>query len=257
MKTDLRDVTFLLPIRLDSVVRLENLILSAKFLVRNFDTNIHILHADGYDNGVIKKVIHKSIKYTFIEDYDEVFYRTKYLNMMIEEATTPIVAVWDVDVIIPVSQIVESAEDIRNGCDVSYPYDGHTYDTSFIIRQEYLKTNRMNTLVQNTEKMSLIYGDDTKGGAFLVNKESYIKSGKENENFYGWGPEDYERYARWTNLEYKINRVKGNLYHLTHSRGGNSSYRSNQQMISTNREYHIIRNSCKEEIFRRMEKNII
>jgi hypothetical protein len=32
-----------------------------------------------------------------------------------------------------------------------------------------------------------LYPPNPVGGAFLPNRESYIRSGLENENFYGWG----------------------------------------------------------------------
>ena len=99
--------------------------------------------------------------------------------------------------------------------------------------------------------------DMMKGGAFLANRNSYIVSGMENENFYGWGPEDFERYSRWKNLGYKISRVKGNLYHLTHSRGTNSTYRSQQQIMETNKEYMRTRCSSRNEILDSLNKSIL
>ena len=197
-------------------------------------------------------MLHKSVSYIFIEDYDEVFYRTMYINLMVNQATTPMVAVWDADVIVPAAQIEEAVQSIRAGADVAYPYDGHFYDTSEIIREEYLKARRLSLLMRNTAKMRLIYGDDMKGGGFIINRDSYIRSGKENEDFYGWGPEDFERFTRWTKLDYRISRVKGNLYHLTHERGGNSTFRSQKQKASTNRSYVRTLSCSKEELQQRV-----
>ena len=255
MKINLKDVTFLFPIRLDSVIRLENLVIATNFLLRHFDTNIHILHADGTDNGFIKKLVNRCINYTFVEDYDKVFYRTKYLNIMTDNVDTPIVAIWDSDVILSVKQIVQAVNDIRNGFDVSYPYDGHFYDTTSIIREGFIKYNDVRFLERNKMKMHLIYGDKCKGGAFIVNRESYLNSGKENENFYGWGPEDFERYARWINLGYKINRVEGNLYHLTHGRSDNSKFRSTEQYVQSNKELNRTMQSNKKELYKNIQKN--
>ena len=42
----------------------------------------------------------------------------------------------------------------------------------------------------------LAHGPNSVGGAFLVNKNVYIKYGGENQHFYGWGPEDAERCKR-------------------------------------------------------------
>jgi hypothetical protein len=87
-----------------------------------------------------------------------------------------------------------------------------------------------------------------KGGAMFVNRASYIKAGMENEKFYGWGSEDFERYYRWQTLGLKIHRGKGPLFHLTHSRGGNSDYRSMEQFIHSDKELAKTRFSSKEEL---------
>lgn len=240
-----------------SIVRLENLIASVGYIARNFETNIHVLHADQYDNGYIKKLLPKNVHYIFVEDFDNVFYRTMYINRMVVETGSPIIAVWDADVIVPVSQIIHSVENIRNGDDISYPYDGHFYDTTSIIRSIYIKSKMLRHLVDNVSMMQLIYGRDMKGGAFFANRERYIYSGMENEKFYGWGPEDFERYTRWKVLNYKISRIKGNLFHLTHSRSCNSTFRSMQQVNSTNSEYRKTLCSNRKEILRYFQRNNI
>lgn len=254
-KIDLTDVSFLIPVRLDSIVRLENLIAAVTYLSRIFDTKIVVLQADKYENGFLRKLLPKKVEYHFVRDYDDVFYRTMYINMMVRMVDSPIVAVWDADVILPAHQVLEAVEAIRKGGDVSYPYDGHFYDTSPIIRDLYICRREFRLLSKNVSKMNLIYGDDMKGGAFLINREKYIASGLENERIYGWGPEDFERYSRWKTLGYQILRVKGNLYHLTHSRGSNSSYRSLQQMQSSNKEYLKTKFSCKRELLEHLKQN--
>lgn len=256
-KFDLLDVSFLFPIRLDSILRLENLIASIGYISRNFNTSIKVLHADSYDNGFIRKLLPSNVEYNFIEDFDDVFYRTKYINTMVKEVNSPIVGVWDADVIVPSKQIIESIESLRNGYDVSYPYDGHFYDTSRTIRELYIDTKNIHILSKNIGKMQLIYGSDMKGGAFFANRKKYLFSGLENENFYGWGPEDFERYIRWENLGYKIKRVNGNLYHLTHSRGQNSTFRSQQQIETTNKERWNTICSSRNEILENLNKNIL
>jgi hypothetical protein len=63
-------------------------------------------------------------------------------------------------------------------------------------------------------------GRSSVGGAFIVNKQRYLKGGGENENFYGWGPEDAERLKRMEILEEPTQRIEGPLFHLHHPRGG-------------------------------------
>jgi len=253
MKQDLLDTTFLIPVRLDSLSRLENLILSIQYIQKHFSTHTMVLEAADYNNGFIEKLIGKGVDYYFIEDRDPVFYRTKYLNKMIELSDTTYLAIWDADVIVPKEQINDSITRLREGSvDMIYPYDGHFYDSSDPIRELYLKTKNMKVLSSNSLKMSLPYGAEMVGGAFLVNKESYICSGRENERYYGWGPEDGERFHRWKSLGMRVEHSFGNLYHLSHPRGINSNFRSVGQRQQTQNELLLTQQSSKQEILERL-----
>jgi hypothetical protein len=139
MKTDLKDVTFMIPVRIDSIIRLENLISVVQYLFRHFDCRIMVLEADAYNNGIIKKLLGPKIKYHFIEDYDSTFYRTKYLNIMTEMSTTPFLAIWDADIIISSSQIIEAIGKLRNEkYDIALPYDGKVLDVPISIRELFM-----------------------------------------------------------------------------------------------------------------------
>lgn len=109
------------------------------------------------------------------------------------------------------------------------------------------------TLASNAGKMNLPYGSNMLGGAFMVNKKAYVNSGRENERYYGWGPEDGERFHRWKNLGFKVVHSFGNLYHLSHPRGINSSFRSSEQARFTRHEVLITQQSSKEELLKSIE----
>jgi len=247
-------MTFIIPVRMDSVVRLENLILSVQSLLRNFDTHIMVLEAASYTNGLIQKILGNRIAYLFLEDKDAVFYKTKYLNIMTRQVSTPFIGIWDADVIIPKEQIMDSIDKLRQGVDIAYPYDGHFYDTSFVIRELYIQHNSIQLLVRNKDKMGLIYGDKMTGGAVFVNREAYIRTGMMNEKFYGWGPEDFELYDRLKILGLNVHRSEGPLFHLTHSRGSNSAFRSMEQIKYTNKERVTTILSSKTELLSDIEK---
>ena len=177
------------------------------------------------------------MKYTFIEDKDPIFHRTKYRNMVAKTVETPFLAVWDVDVLVDKSQIIDAMEKLRQDkTDMAYPFDGRFYDTSEIIRTLYMKKQQMKILHQNRERMTLIYGENHKGGAFLANTEKYRLSGMENEKFYGWGPEDFERYDRWINMQFRVYNSPGSMYHFTHPRDLNGRFSSVRQAELTNSE---------------------
>lgn len=51
MKNNLMDVTFLITVRIDSIIRLENLLMTTRFLLRYFDCKIIVLETAPYENG--------------------------------------------------------------------------------------------------------------------------------------------------------------------------------------------------------------
>ena len=53
MRIDLTDTTFIIPVRIDSMIRLENLLMSVDSIVRYFRTRILILEASSYQNEII------------------------------------------------------------------------------------------------------------------------------------------------------------------------------------------------------------
>ena len=74
------------------------------------------------------------------------------------------IAIWDADVLIDYHQIVDAVMSLRDGiADVSFPYDGHFYDTTPIIRNVYLESSDFSVLSNNINKMMLPYGTDMGG----------------------------------------------------------------------------------------------
>ncbi len=229
-KNELTDVTFLIPVRIDSIVRLENLLEVVNYILYFFNTRVFVLEADSYDNNILRSLLPKEVEFLFVKDDDPVFHRTKYLNMMLETVQTDFLSIWDADVLIAPRQIVSSVDSLRNDIiDVSFPYDGTFFDTTSILRKIYMVSHDMDFLFENVERMILPYGKDMGGGAIFVNTARYRDAGGENELFYGWGPEDWERIERWKRIGLRINRVDGPLFHLSHPRDQNGKHRSDIQ----------------------------
>lgn len=79
-KVDFKDLTFLIPVRLDSIIRLENLLASIDSINETFATNVYVLESCSYKNKLLERILPNNVKYVFIEDKDPIFYRTYYLN---------------------------------------------------------------------------------------------------------------------------------------------------------------------------------
>lgn len=230
-KDSLRDVTFLIIIRLDSLERLENLLSVIRFLKRSFETNIHLLECDRRPNPILLKVMPRGLRYVFYQDYDPVLYRTRRLNQALGMIDTEFVSIWDADVIVPSRQVLMAVDSLRKKeYDFVYPYKTFFLDVPLFIKEQFIKTNNVNALLKNMDKMPQLYQPNPCGGAFLCDMKSYRNSGFENEGFYGWGIEDGERFSRWQDMGYRINQIPGPLFHLTHPRGLNSSSSEPSQM---------------------------
>ncbi|MDR2038508.1 MAG: hypothetical protein LBQ60_11355 [Bacteroidales bacterium] len=233
MKYNLKDTTFLIITRLDTIERLENILAVTSFILKNFETNIHLWESSGYCNGFLRVLLDSHIQYSFIQDDDPIFHRTKYINRMMEEVATSYVSVWDTDVIAPPQQIIDTVNLLRNGkADFVYPYEKLFLETSLILRKIFLTNGcDLQVLIRNKKRMNLLYMPIPVGGAFFCNVDSYQRSGLENENFYGWGIEDGERYTRWIKKGFLVKRISGPLFHLTHPRGINSTMHHKDQHI--------------------------
>lgn len=235
VKQDLFDVTFLIPIKLDSIYRLENLLLSVRFLQRYFNTNIKILEAGRYNNHILENLLNNT-DYRFIKDSDNTYHRTKYQNILVEDVDTPYIAIWEADIIAYPELMIYAVEQLReNRTEIAYPYNGEVLNVPMLLREYYAKNENLLFLHRNAALMKVLYGIKLVGGAIFYNKDAYLNGGKDNERFYGWGNEDFERQARWEALGYRFLRADGPMYHLSHIRGENSKYKSvYNSLYSTN-----------------------
>jgi hypothetical protein len=241
-RTDLSDVTFLVPLRIDSPERTENINTLIKYTFLHFNTSFIVLEADSIRKYYPKKNP-EGFHYEFIEDTDEVFHRTKWINLLISLADMHYVAVWDADAIAPSEQIADAVSKLRTGDAVlSFPYDGRFYSCDSVSCALFRKLNKIEILKDRVSEMNLMHGFHSVGGAFMVSKAGYIAAGGENENIYGWGPEDTERVKRLEIKGLPIYHSKGELFHLCHPMGKNSWF-VNQTVERKNRK--ILQMTCK------------
>ncbi|WP_192349830.1 galactosyltransferase-related protein [Algoriphagus sp. Y33] len=254
-KINLNDFTFLIPLRIDTVNRLENTLVTIEYILSNFDTQVSVLEASGRNTGLLSKLLPQEVNYVFIEDMDTVFHRTRYINQMVKLVDNDYIIVWDTDIIIPVNQLNQSVDVLRKKeADFVTPYKGKFLDTSEALRDLYIQTRDIEVLKIHQGKMKALYTPDPVGGAFLAHRQTYIASGMENEKFYGWGREDGDRVNRWNILEYKHQHVEGILYHLTHERGVNSTFHSPNQDSRKMTEIHRSIAMSKDELLEEIKK---
>jgi glycosyltransferase involved in cell wall biosynthesis len=213
-KTDLTDVTFVIPLRIDSPQTIENTNTVIKYIDQHFKTNICILEADS-EQRYFPEEKQNNLNYKFIEDRQEVFHCTKWINRLISIADTPFVSVWETDTIAPPDQIISAIKMLRSKEAVmSIPCDGRFYSCDKVSSDLFKRIPDIDILMNRVPVMNLMHGYHSVGGAFIVNKEKYLEAGGENESFRGEGHEDIERVKRMEILNLTIFYSDGPLFHI-------------------------------------------
>ena len=243
MKRDLKDVTFVIPLKIDSEDRKRNLQMCVGFLERHFDTNIIVGENDKKSNEEFVKSVSSNIHYIFDEDKSGVFKYTKILNDMTKASTTPIIANYDVDCIFTPDDIFAAVEAIRNNShDVIYPYGGAFWDinpSQFI----HIKNDALQNI--DLQECRLLHPQSC-GGCIFFNKEKYYEAGLENEKQISWGFADNERLVRMQILELRIGRTNGLCYHMSHSRDENGWF--SEHTNENEKEFNKVRSMNKEQL---------
>lgn len=233
-------VSFVIPVRIDSPERARNLDLVITYLLsleEFIDIEIRIIEADELSRYELKTTSNRLHK-KFIKDTSPIFHRTKYLNQLLSEASGSVVGIWDTDVLMPQNQILQAVDAVKNGNAVmSFPYDGRFYMLPPEESKLFCQGVKIESFCKNLDQYPLPHGPNSVGGAFLVNKKIYIKNGGENQNFYGWGPEDAERCKRMEILGLPIYRSQGPLIHLFHPRMQNSWFGNEDIEIKNRKEF--------------------
>ncbi len=241
------ELTFVIPVRIDSIERKENLDTVLSYLSTNTDASIIVLEADSEQRYNWADCSEK-VKYIFIESKDPIFHKTRYVNRLLRMAETDIVSMWDTDIIIHTSQIINAVEMIKGGVTLCYPFDGCFY----FLNPEQSRSARADIISvlddQGQVEIFTRLGRTSSGGTFVANKKKYLELGGDNENFYGWGLEDTERLKRFEILEEAISWINGPLYHLYHPRGINSCFDNGMREIHGLKEFVRVCKMDKEQL---------
>lgn len=229
---DLKDITFTIPFRYDSEDRIRNLRTVIAYLNKYFETNIHVMeesHERRFtDTG--------KFQYTFIQTNDPFMHRTRCLNLMAKQATTPFIANYDTDALLPTRQYIESVFLLRNNAyDMIFPYGGKFINYIPPVLDKIVNNLSLDGVEEHHGHM---IHPNSVGGAIFWNKQKFIECGMENENFKSWGFEDNERIVRFTRLGLRIWRVPGMLYHMNHPPSMNSANTSTDQYQRNQTEFN-------------------
>jgi len=189
-KIDLTDTTIIFFAQIDSIEK-----------KRSFQVCLEYIHSIADTNIIIK----------------EGYYHAQEMNQIIKEIKTPIVSLWDTNIVIPVEQIDEAVGRVRkNHAVLSYPYDGHLYKIPPAISELYCLEKNISML-----KKHLIYCGSASGiqpakKVVFIDREKYLAAGGENEHLLETGFRDIEREKRIEILELPIYNTYGPAFYLYH-----------------------------------------
>lgn len=248
---DLKDVTFNIPVKIDSRDRLNNLKLSINLIKSYFDTNILVCEQE---KSKCKNVAEKhGVKYLQLRGYPGLVYKTKMLNIMANNSDTPYIALHDTDVISNAENYLKAVEYLRNNeAQVALPYSGTCYDVPKKFHKNILKEKSLES-VGDIRVNGTLMNPIAVGGVVFFDRQAFIEGGMANENFKSWGWEDIELITRFEILGYQIKKVDGILYHLEHKRTPDSSV-GHKYHKKNEKEFRRIKRLNKIELRKEVEK---
>lgn len=255
------DLTFIIPVKLDSSDRVKNIITVLSYLISNYDAKILVKEFDvrtKFKDLIIPSLEEKfgttslgNLQYFYEIQDKKYFHKTKVLNDLLEMTTTSIVCNYDADVILPISSVNKAYDMIISGqSDAVYPYGVGAYQKAVNYPKElykkFISSDIKEEDIKNLDEFSTS-SSSTIGWCQFIRKENYINSFMMNENFAAWGPEDCELFYRLNVLGNKVDRVNDYVYHLEHERT-NDSWFSNPNWEENVRLWEWIRRQTKENL---------
>ena len=268
----MKDLTFIIPTRIETEDRLRNIISSVSYLLRHLPAKV-IVKEVAPQSTFKFRAIPEIKKYADISNLTHLyensvaplFCKSKVLNDLIVAADTKFVANYDADCILPLTSYHQAYAILAGDkADVVYPYGCGIYqwkaEYNMQVYQEFISTLDYRVL---DKRKSL--SNSTIGWTQFVNRQKYIDSYMMNENFVSWGCEDDEFYFRMSTLGNRIARVDDYVYHLEHSRTDNSwfsnpNFNNNWQLWHTIKTFdrnQLIQYYKGQEYFKTRKKQLV
>lgn len=269
---DLSSITLMMPIKVESLDRLYNIKSVLGYLNHHFKTNIKIIEVYTHEPSLdfIDTYTNLSIDYNTIRiGNDDPFHKTKYLNTMLYSTTTELVAVYDCDILLPVSSFSDITSSLlRDEFDFIYPFkfgkgqkqlfysNWYTHPNKEIVYQAMLRFLETFDLKYLDNDLNFIRIHDSYYGHSVFGKTStYKQAFGENEHFISYGPEDEERAYRFGRLGYRLKWWDDYVYHIEHQRTADSSI-INPYFTSNSAIFEYIKSLSKEDLVSYYKKKL-
>lgn len=230
-KSDFSYLDVLIPVRIDSAERKQNLTMLLKHLFGAGLKNIILLETG--DTPRLSIPVESGVRYYFAKDTSREFRKNMHTNSMYSRCGK-YVAVFDADIIVPKRQLIEAYNLLMDDAVLVFPYDGRCFFMDREKSRQFRKSIDLSFAMNNSR---CFLGRPSVGGVYFVNKEKFIYYGGENEAFVGWGPEDAERIKRLEILGATVKRVDGPIYYAYHPATSSAQATSERVYRKNQREF--------------------
>jgi hypothetical protein len=237
---DLSNITFIIPLKIESMDRYYNIKAVLSYLNHHFSTNISLFEVYETKPRIDFLATFENLKIDYQTLFLEPgipFHRTKYLNIMLNSCTTDIVSNYDADVLLPVQTYIEVYNHLQSDkSDFIYPfgfgnfqkklhyskwYEANHKELLYYSMFKFLENYDLTWLDQEDTFISI--SESSYGHCLFAKTATYKEAFGENEEFISYGPEDRERCFRFQKLGYRVEWWNNFVYHLEHSRTADSN----------------------------------
>lgn len=213
-------VSIIIPFKYDSKNRLEN-ILELLDYSKKYWNFVDLIIAEMDESPKIFNLLPKWCKYIFCKEENEIWSRSKRINLGLSLVNSEILMILDSDVIVEWSVIEYIVDQIKNDkIDAATPFENLYHVSRKVILDMKEKIDINSYLKNNKENISRVF--KVNGACFLTKTSIFKHIRGMNELFLGWGLEDDELISRYLKLGYRYARVNGyNAIHINHERTAN------------------------------------
>lgn len=217
-------LSIVIPFKYDSENRLENILEISKYIKKNwFFDDLFVVEMD--DSPKIINLLPSWSNYIFVkEKQNEVWSRSKRINMAVPMVKSQILMILDSDVVVDwnhVDYIINKIKD--NELDAATPFENLYHMSRDVVLSE-MKKNKIEvaSFIKNNEKdISRIF--KVNGACFITRVSIFKHIRGMNELFLGWGLEDDELIERYNKLGFRYGRSNGSAIHINHERTASCS----------------------------------
>jgi len=216
IKVDLKDVTFLLILKIDSDEQIENTNTIVRYLIKYFNTTIIILEADEFQR-YFPEIESDEVTYKFVSDNSFVLQKNRWINYLFPAINTLYFSVWDIDTIVPEKQVIDGIKMLRSGKSVmNLPYDGRICYCDKLMSNIFRQIVSIEHLYKYKTAFELYEGWNSCGSVFFASKKGYIEAGTENDKILNSKIVDEDRVKRLEVSGLIISRSEGPIFKLWH-----------------------------------------